>query len=214
MAKISEIKSDNKDINKVHIYVDGEYFKSTLTEISFNLKLYPGKEINREILNEIILKEDLLKCKNKALQIINGADQSEKNLKWKLKKYGFEENIIDRVMDSLREYDLINDEKLANNIIKDKRRIKRFGKNRIYYDLLKKGIDKDLAQSEINRLEDNDLELENAIISARKKNRILKDEDDRKKYQKLSRHLSYKGFEYDIVKKAISKAMNSDDDDY
>ncbi|MBS4537444.1 regulatory protein RecX [Clostridium sp. D2Q-11] len=214
MAKITEIRDAQKDINRVHIYVDGEYFKSTLREISFNLNLYPGKEINRETLEEIILKEDIIKCKNKAIQIINGASQSESNLKRKLKNYGFEKNIIDRVLDSLREYDLVNDEQLAESIIKDKRKIKRFGKNRIYYDLLKKGIDKKLAQKEINRLEDKDVELKNAIVLAEKKIRKIKEDDDRKTYQKLARHLSYKGFEYDIVKKAISKVMNREYDDY
>lgn len=214
MAKITEIKDAKKDINRIHIYVEGEYFKTTLKEISFGLNLYPGKEIDKEILNEMLLKEDLIKCKNKALQIINGAPQSENNLKRKLKKYGFEKNIIDRVLDILREYDLINDEQLAGNIIKDKRRIKKFGKNRIYYDLLNKGIDKKLAQKEINKLEDKEMELQNAILLAKKKIKKIKDDDNRKVYQKLARHLSYKGFDYDIIKKAINKVMNKDYDDY
>ncbi|MBS4534826.1 regulatory protein RecX [Clostridium sp. D2Q-14] len=214
MAIISEIKSDNKDINKVHIYVDGEYFKSTLKEISFNLNLYSGKKIDRRTLNRIIVKEDTIKCKNKALQIINGASQSEKNLKYKLQKYGFEENIINSVINSLKEYNLIDDQRLANSIIKDKRAIKKFGKNMIYYELLKKGIDKDLAQNEIDKLEDKNIELENAIILARKKINKIKDEENNKKFQKLARHLSYKGFEYDIIKKAISKVMNTDYNDY
>lgn len=207
MSEITKIESDKKDINRVYIYLDGDFFKSTLKEISFNLNLYEGKKIDRKTLNEIILKEDIIKCKNKALQIINGASQSKKNLKNKLLKYGFEKDIIDRVILNLEEYDLINDKKLAQNIIKDKRRIKGFGKNRIFYDLLKKGISKDIAQNEINRLENKELELENAIYLAKKKYKKIKDTDKRKIYQKMANHLSYKGFDYDIIKKAINEVI-------
>lgn len=207
MPKITDIKDAIKNNERVHIYIDGEYFKTTLKEISFGLNLYPGKTIEKSILDEMIVKEDIIKCKNKAFQIINGAPQSEKNLRYKLSKYDFDDNIIEKVLVDLREYNLINDEKLAESIIKDKRNLKHFGSKKIYYDLLKKGIDKEVAKEELNKLEDRDLELENAIKLAQKKIRLIKDEDKRKVYGKLANHLSYKGFEYDIVKKAIDKIM-------
>lgn len=207
MPKITDIKDAKNNIERVHIYIDGEYFKTTLKEISFGLNLYPGKEIEKNVLDEMILKEDIIKCKNKALQIINGAPQSGKNLRDKLRKYDFEDDIIGNVLENLKEYDLINDEKLAKSMIKDKRNLKHFGKKRIYYDLLKKGIDKEIAKEELNKLEDKDLEQENAIMLAEKKIKLIKDEDKRKVYGKLANHLSYKGFDYDIVKKAIEKVM-------
>lgn len=207
MPKITDIKDSKKTTERVHIYIDGEYFKTTLKEISFGLNLYIGKDVEKSILNEMILKEDFIKCKNKALQIISAAPQSEKNLNIKLKKYDFNEDIINKVIKNLKEYNLVNDENLANSIIKDKRNLSHFGKRKIYYDLIKKGIDERVAQEEISKLEDNDLELENAIFLSKKKIKTIKDKDRNKVYQKLARHLTYKGFSYDIVKKAIEKTL-------
>ena len=42
----------------------------------------------------------------------------------------------------------------------------------------------------------------------------IKNEDKRKIYQKLSQHLSYKGFSYDIIKSVLNKILNFDEYEY
>ena len=41
----------------------------------------------------------------------------------------------------------------------------------------------------------------------------VKNEDKRKVYQKLSQHLAYKGFNYDIIKRVLNKLLNYDEYD-
>ncbi|OJT74604.1 recombination regulator RecX, partial [Clostridioides difficile] len=38
-------------------------------------------------------------------------------------------------------------------------------------------------------------------------------EDKKKIYQKISQHLSYKGFDYDIIKRVLNKLLNFDEYD-
>lgn len=56
-----------------------------------------------------------IKAKNKALNILSHADQSEK-LKEKLSSE-FDENIIERVIDFLKSYNLVNDSVLAQKLL-------------------------------------------------------------------------------------------------
>ncbi|MBQ6632374.1 MAG: RecX family transcriptional regulator, partial [Romboutsia sp.] len=42
----------------------------------------------------------------------------------------------------------------------------------------------------------------------------IKNDDKRKIYQKLSQHLAYKGFSYDIIKSVLNKLLNFDEYDY
>ena len=58
---------------------------------------------------------------------------------------------------------------------------------------------------------DSDTEFENAMHLAKKRYERIKNEDSRKIYQKLSQHLAYKGFDYDIIKRVLNKLLSNDE---
>ena len=59
-----------------------------------------------------------------------------------------------------------------------------------------------------------DVEFENAMYLAKKRYERVKNEDRNKIYQKISQHLAYKGFNYDIIKRVLNKLLNFDEFDY
>ena len=46
---------------------------------------------------------------------------------------------------------------------------------------------------------------------AKKRYERIKNDDKRKIYQKLSQHLAYKGFDYDIIKRVLNKLLSNND---
>lgn len=71
----------------------------------------------------------------------------------------------------------------------------------------RKKIDKKIINKVIEEEVKEEEEYENAVYLAHKKIKKIKDTDKRKIYQKLSYHLSYKGFSYDVIKKAIKEVI-------
>ncbi|HBF6538097.1 TPA: recombination regulator RecX, partial [Clostridioides difficile] len=176
---------------------------------TFNLK--KGNEINEEELKPILDDEMYIKAKNKALNILSHADQSEKKLKEKLSSE-FDENIIERVIDFLKSYNLVNDSVLAQKIVNTNVNLNKCGKNRIKQNLYNKGINRSTINEAVSEL-DKDTEFENAMYLAKKRYERVKKEDKKKIYQKISQHLSYKGFDYDIIKRVLNKLLNFDEYD-
>ena len=86
--------------------------------------------------------EELTRAKKKALMLLTDMDRSEKELYDKLKKAGFEEDVITETMDYVRSFGYINDGKYASKYI-DAYSLKR-SRQRIEYDLMRKGIAKEL----------------------------------------------------------------------
>ena len=210
MGIITKIESQKRSKDRVNIYVDGEYFTAVFTEIIYNFNIKKGMEINEEELKPILKKEMYLGCKNKALNILSKADQSEKILKDKL-LIDYEEDTIDLVIEFLKNNKFLDDEILAQKITNTNINLNKFGKNKIKQNLYNKGIDRDLISDVMDNI-DNDVEYENALYLGKKRISRIKDTDKNKVKQKLYQHLSYKGFSYDIVNRVIRDLLNSSDE--
>ncbi len=209
MGKITKIESQ-KDTERASIYIDQQFFIGVYIDLVYTLNLKVGKEINEKDLKILMEKEMYLKAKNKALSILSKASQSENTLRYKLSRYEFDEITINQVIDFLKEYNFLNDMQLAQNIAKDKININKYGKNKIKETLYKKGIEQKTIHDVLEKEISPDVEFENAVALGRKKLEKIKYEDKNKIYRKLSQHLSYKGFSFDIIKK-VMRALLKDD---
>ena len=209
MAIITKIESQKKSKDRVNIYVDDTYFMSVFTELVYTFNLRKGMIFDSDELKPLLEKEMYLSAKNKALNILARADQSEKNMREKLSG-DFEENTIDAVLDFLKKNKFVDDEMLAQKIINTNINLNKVGKNKIKQNLYNKGISSDLISETISEL-DNDTEYENALYLAQKRLKRIKDTDIRKVQQKLYQHLAYKGFNYDIINRVTKVLVNSDE---
>ena len=212
MAIITKIEAQKKNTDRVNIYINDEFFMSVFTELVYTFNLKKGMEINKENLKTLLDDDMYIKAKNKALNILSKADQSEKKIKEKLSSE-FEEHTIEKVLDFLRNNKFIDDKLLAQKIVNTNINLNKCGKNKIKQNLYNKGIEKsaiDEAMSEI----DQDAEFENALYLAEKRYARVKNEDSKKAYAKVANHLAYKGFSYDIIKSVLNKIFKSDYNDY
>lgn len=209
MAIITKIEVQKKNNDRVNIYVNDEFFIAIFTELVYTFNLKKGMTIEEENLKHILKEEMYTKAKNKALNILSKADQSEKKIREKL-SLDFEEDIIGIVIEFLKKNKFIDDNLLAQKIVNTNISLNKCGKNRIKQNLYNKGIDKQSIDEAISDI-DNDVEFENALYLAKKRYERVKNEDKRKIYQKISQHLAYKGFNYDIIKRVLNKLLNVDE---
>jgi len=157
-------------------------------------------------LTEIIKADDYEKAKNKALNYISRLERSEKKVRDKLQDE-FDQEIIDMVIDFLKKYSFVDDDRFAARIANNSMKFKRVGKNRIKQDLYMKGIDSAMIDKTLSDI-DQDEELENAIYLAEKRLAKIKSDDKKVLRTKLYQHLSYKGFGYDTINSAIRHVLD------
>lgn len=212
MAIITKIESQKKNNDRVNIYVDGEFFMAVFTELIYTFNLKKGMEIDQNNLTYILKEEMYIKAKNKALNILSKADQSEKKIMEKLSSE-FEEDTIDIVIEFLLKNKFIDDDLLAQKIVNTNVNLNKCGRNKIKQNLYNKGICIESINEAISEI-DKDVEFENAMYLAKKRYERVKNEDKRKIYQKISQHLAYKGFDYDIIKRVLNKLLNFDEYDF
>ena len=130
MAIITKIEAQKKNTDRVNIYINDEFFMSVFTELVYTFNLKKGMEINKENLKTLLDDDMYIKAKNKALNILSKADQSEKKIKEKLSSE-FEEHTIEKVLDFLRNNKFIDDKLLAQKIVNTNINLNKCGKNKI-----------------------------------------------------------------------------------
>lgn len=212
MSIITKIEVQKRNQDRVNIYVDEKFFMAIYKELVFTFNLKKGDNIEEDNLRQILKDEMFLKGKNKALNILSKASQSEKKLREKLTD-DFEEDTIDEIIDFLKKYNFINDNELASKIVNTNVNLNKYGKNKIKQNLYNKGIEKSTIDEAISEI-DQDYEFENAFYLAQKRYERVKNEDPKKAYSKVANHLAYKGFSYDIIKSVLNKLLKSDFNDY
>ena len=153
-------------------------------------------------------KDKLLKY---AIYYLSKYSSSKKNLEFILKKkirrLSDEKQIrfhlyneIQIIIEKLEKLNLINDQVFVESKIQSLQ-YQAKSKNYIKQYLLQKGIDKQLIEEQISLFYENNknLEKENALKFAKKRNLINNDQDYQKKLSKLARA----GFSYDIAKEIL-----------
>lgn len=210
MNIITKIEVGKRNKERVNIYIDEEYAFSISAELVYKENLKVKDKIDVDSLKKLADEDNYLKCKNSALRTIEKTYKSEKELRDKLSLKGYEDHIIKRTMDFLREYNLLDDTNYAKMYVKD--RAKNQGKKKIKYALLQKGIDENVIEDELEKL--NNDEIRSLVYDmALKKYNILKkrESDSYKLSQKLYRFLMGKGYDYDLIKDVVKSIVKSED---
>lgn len=208
MGKITKIEVQKRNKDRVNVYIDNDYAFSAYTELIYKENLKVNTEVDEEKILRIAEKENLSKCKETALRIIERSYKTEKEMIQRLTEKGFDSDSISSVIDFLKEYNFINDENYAKMYIKDK--LSSQGMQKIKYSLLRKGVSPEIIDDLISDMDDNK-EMETASELAKKKyNSLTRTEKDRYKlWNKLLRYLVGRGYDYsmakDVVKEVIDK---------
>ena len=212
MSKITRIEVQKRNKERFNIYIDEVYAFSVNGELVYKENLEVNEEVDEERLHKIAQKENLLKCKNTALRIIERSYKTEKEIKERLIEKGYDLESILPVVDFLKEYSFIDDSAYIKMYIKD--RIRSQGALKIKYALIRKGIDPNEIEDNLTNL-NKDEERNVALELVKKKHSQLvgKENDTYKLSNKLCRFLVGRGYDYALAKDVIKKAMNIDDID-
>lgn len=208
MNIITKIEEGKRNKDRVNIYIDNDYAFSVSKEILYKESLKVNDNVNIEDLREIVKKDNYIKCKNSALRIVERSYKSERELKDKLLLKGYDKDSIEKTMAFLKEYNFLSDNNYTKMYVKDKSKVQ--GKNKIKFELYRKGISEEIIQEELSSIDEEDEKEVAYNLALKKYNVISKRESDKYKLsQKLYRYILSKGYSYDIASYAIKKVLDN-----
>ena len=211
MKTITQISENKKNPNRVSIFADDEFLLSCHKELVYKKSLKKGDKVEPELLLELAKEDEYIKAKDVALRHIEMSIKTVKQVEDKLREKEYSEEIIEKVIDFLHEYRLLDDLKYAQTFLKEKLRSRGIKKAR--FELLAKGISKDNIELAMESVSTTSVEEDACLKIAEKKYQQLKnrEQDEYKLKNKLYTFLAGKGFEYELISSTLRKIMENDE---
>lgn len=145
-------------------------------------------------------KLDFSQAKEKALRLLEFRSHSEFELRTKLLRAGAESSDIDKIIDFLNEYSLIDDRKYAERLAADLSNLKKFGSYRIRSELMRRGIDRRICDDVIAELDADEEEMLLPLMEKK-----LGGDFERKSRDRAFRYFAARGYSFDDIKRAFSE---------
>ena len=170
-------------------------------------------KIDTDLLLEIAKEDTFIRARETALRSLERTMKTEEEVQKKLLEKEFDDDTITRVLSLLKEYNLLNDARYAELYLKEKLRSR--GQKKAKYELLHKGVDKEVLNEALESLKDSSLEEDTCFKLAKKKYDQLnkREQDPFKLKSKLYTFLAGKGYEYDLISSTLRKILTEDEDE-
>jgi len=130
------------------------------------------------------------------------AEHCEQEMRDKLKRWGFDESVQNRIIERLIRERYIDNERYARAFVKDKIRYNKWGRLKVQQALWLKRIDKDIQQRVLDEIDDNEyLSVLRPLLKQKRKS--VKAESDYELNRKLVRFALGRGFTFDIIRQCL-----------
>ena len=209
--KITALKMQVRDKDRVNVFVDGKYrFSLDITQVA-ELGIKNGAEYTEEELVELENESQFGKLYTRSLEYALIRPRSQRELRDYLYrktrdtrtktgdiKKGVSKELTERVFDRLLEKGYVDDEKFAKFWVENRNVRKGSSMRKLQMELRGKGVETGIVEqvlADTDRLDTDELQK----IIAKKASRY----DD---IQKLTAYLVRQGFRYDDVKEALARS--------
>lgn len=207
--KITRIEQQKKNKGRVSVFIDGEFSFGADSFSVLSLHLSEGDEITEEKLSAIKNTSVFEDAKNYAAKLVSTRSYTEKNMREKLILRIGDEDITQKTITFLKEYNLINDYDYATRYAHDLVYLKKSGLKQVEWKLKEKGILPEIIEKVLEELDFSDIISDNLENLAQKK---LNGNYDIKNITKVKRFLASRGYTFDQINSVFSKIKAGDDD--
>jgi len=155
--------------------------------------------------------EHFEKYLNLAYFYLSIRNRSEKEMRDYLTKKKASEEIIEKIIASLTEKKFLNDEVFARSWVLNRARLKPKGKAFLKFELRQKGITDEIIAKVLQEVQEeipDELTQAKSLIDKRMER--MKGVTREEIYQKVGGFLARRGFNWEVIKKAIDSYLRSD----
>ena len=197
MLTVTRLEPQKKNPQRLNVYLDGEFAfgisRATAPWLS------EGDQLSQEKVQNLKRSDLLESAYQRALNYLSYRDRSEQEIHQNLIKKEIPEEIIQEVLEKLRQSTLVNDRAFARNWIENRSQFKPRGKKALSVELRLKGVAREIIEEELEGLDEDQL----ALACARKKAAKLQHLELETFQKKMFSYLNRRGFPYQICREIV-----------
>jgi regulatory protein len=201
---ITSVETQVKNPERVSVFIDGEFSFGISACDALYYKLSAGEELPDEKYAQIMEELILTKAKNHALNYLSFRARTEKEMREYLSGKEYGNAVTDEVIELLYKYNYLDDYAFAAAFVSGSQRLKKWGNNKIAYELRLKGVRDEIISRALDESETAQTEIIIALLDKKCAGRVFETLDTKEK-RKIISYLQGRGFGYGDIEEAIAQ---------
>ena len=203
--KITSIKAQTKNPERVSVFVDEKYAFSLGQNQLLDTRLHVGLEIDQPRLAELKKLSDYGKLHDRILRYVLLRPRSEREVLDYCRRKQFDMEACGQVIEKLTRLGYLNDASFVRAWVESRQLGKAMSQRALRLELKRKGITDELITQALSEKAYDETAALRALIT--KKSRLSRYQHDP---QKLMQYLARQGFAYDDIKRELTVGLAED----
>jgi regulatory protein len=203
---ITGMERQQHDAGRISIFLNGAFAFGLAEDVVVSAGLHRGMELEVEAQQALLAEDAFIRARIRALDYIAFKARTEHEVRQKLARSGFPEEIAERAIGRIRELGYLDDEAYARAYVRGRLTGRGHGPVRLRADLLRRGLARELIDRALaEQVEEDDL-LEAARRQARQRwQRLASEADPRRRRKKAFDFLLRRGFDFDTARQVVDE---------
>lgn len=199
MAKITALTRQKKNPNRINVFLDGAFAFGLAEITAVYLKI--GQELTDADIAKLQSADDFEKARESALGYIQYRPRSTKEVRKNLRDKGYDETVIDHVIDRFLDVNLLDDLAFAKYWVEQRETFKPRSQMALRQELVQKGIDRTIIDEAVATVDE--MAAAQRLAQKQASRYVNLDEPNFKK--KMMGYLQRRGFNYGIIKEVTDE---------
>jgi regulatory protein len=206
--KITAIKVQKRNPNRVNIYLDGEFAFGLTRFVAAWLSV--GQELSEEKIDRLQTEDTQEVAYQQALKFLNYRQRSQAEVERNLREHKFPAEVIEGVIERLSRSGVLNDDRFAQVWVENRSEFRPRGGNLLRMELRQRGLQEEAIENALQGIDEDDLAYQAGLKQARK----LKSLDRIQFRKKMYSFLARRGFNYEIISPVVERIWNETSSDH
>jgi regulatory protein len=197
--KITALKLQKRNHQRVNIYLDGEYAFALQRIVAGWLQV--GQELSAEKIAQLKADDSREIALQRALRLLDYRPRTESEIRQRLTKLSISAPDIEYVVERLKGNRLLDDRQFTQTWIENRSELRPRSRRALAYELKMHGVDQAIIDQSLASVDDEQMAYSAGLRQARKYETL----EWNQFHQKLGRFLAQRGFSYDIIREATRR---------
>ena len=202
MGKITRLEVQARHKDRVNLYIDDVFVTGLTLDTAVKNGLKIGKDVDEEFVVDMIFDSEKQSAFNKTANYMKSSIKTVKQIKEYLNKKGYDEAVINAVVEKLKEYKYLDDSQYVTAFVNTNK--SKYGVRKLREKLKQKGV----ADENLSVLDDYEEDVD-ALKKVAEKYMSHKEKTP-ENYNKLYRFLAMRGYNFDDINACVNEIKRSE----
>src|ERR687893_2994188 len=209
-GRVTALRPTKRDPDRIAVELDGSFAFALPATLVADERLEVGEMLDDERVRSLLAADQASRATEAALVFLGYRPRSEKEVRDRLRRGGYEQEAIEHAISRLHEWRYLDDADFARRWVENRTTHRPRGKRLLQQELRHKGIDTETVREVIAEVDLDETGAAEAL--ARRRLPSYAGDDPGAIRRRLGAYLARRGYGYDVIRIALDRALGEAED--